>query len=37
MVILRETIVFKGFRGVPRFPWGGGGVELLISIGTYRT
>ena len=40
--ILRKTIVFKGFRGVPSFYKGvelfsGVGLKMLISIETYRT
>ena len=42
MVILKKTIIFQGFRGVPIFSRGGdptcsrggGGVQMLISMET---
>ena len=44
MVILKKTIIFQGFRGVPTFSRGGGGggggatftrgVQMLISLET---
>ena len=31
MVVLKETIIFQGFRGVPTFSRGGWGVQLFAG------